>query len=250
MNTYIITGASRGIGFALVKQLITEGNELVCVARTKNNELIELANMKNVPLTFLQCDLANSQEVASLMDKVVQILNNTPQSVTLINNAGVIEPIGRAENNNPKKIATNIAVNLTAPMILTSTFINVFRDTKIDKKVINISSGAGRRAVSGWSSYCTSKAGLDHFTRVIDLEQQEEPYGVKAISLAPGIIDTEMQATIRQSNKKDFDSVETFIQYKEKGDLSSPEETAKKIISIMNRKDFKSLDPILHIRDF
>lgn len=250
MNTYIITGASRGIGFALAKQLIREGNELVCVARTKNGDLVELAQNQNVPLTFLQCDLSDSNEAVKLMDRIVQSLKNSPKSVTLINNAGIIDPIGRVENNDSAAVAKHISVNLTAPMILTSTFIDAFRNMKIDKKVVNISSGAGRRAISGWSSYCASKAGLDHFSRVVALEQQNVPYGVKVISLAPGIIDTDMQAKIRQSDKSEFESVETYIQYKKNGDLSLPEETAEKIIKIINRSDFDNLETILHIRDF
>src|SRR5690606_11750687 len=184
------------------------------------------------------------------MDKIIGSIKNSPSSVTLINNAGIIEPIGRVENNGAEKIAKNIAVNLTAPMILTSEFINTFRESNIDKKVINISSGAGRKPYSGWSSYCSSKAGLDHFTRVIDVEQRDKPYGVKAISLAPGIIDTDMQTKIRQSDKSDFERVETFIQYKEKGELSSPDQTAAKIIEIMKRTDFRLLDPILDLRNF
>jgi benzil reductase ((S)-benzoin forming) len=250
MHTYIITGASKGIGFSLAKQLIIEGNELICIARTTNEKLTQLAKAKNVPLTFIQCDLANLPDVANLMDKIIGSIKNSPSSVTLINNAGIIEPIGRVENNGAEKIAKNIAVNLTAPMILTSEFINTFRESNIDKKVINISSGAGRKPYSGWSSYCSSKAGLDHFTRVIDVEQRDKPYGVKAISLAPGIIDTDMQTKIRQSDKSDFERVETFIQYKEKGELSSPDQTATKIIEIMKRTDFRLLDPILDLRNF
>ena len=65
------------------------------------------------------------------------------------------------------------------------------------KRILNISSGAGRNPYEGWGAYCTTKAGLDHFSRVVAMEQANEQYPVEIVSIAPGIIDTDMQATIR-----------------------------------------------------
>ncbi|MCU9613514.1 (S)-benzoin forming benzil reductase [Caldibacillus lycopersici] len=248
MNTYIITGASKGIGLALSKLLLAEGNQLVCVARTINEELLSEAKEKNCPLTFLQADLSNTQDVELLMTKIRKELLEAPTSVALINNAGMIDPIGRVEDNPAELIDKSISVNLIAPMILCSAFIRTFENVTIEKKIINISSGAGRNPTTGWSSYCAGKAGLDHFTRVVAAEQQNIPFGVKAISIAPGIIDTGMQETIRSATKDDFEELDRFIQFKAQGMLSTPEQTAQKLVQLMESPKFSELEPILDIR--
>lgn len=250
MDVYFITGASKGIGFALSKQLINEDHILVCVARTKNEQLIQLAIQANCQINFITYDLMETSGIARLMHEMVTHVPKDAKTVTLINNAGVIEPIGPTEKNDHQKIADNIALNLTAPMLLSSAFIKQLSTLHIPKKIVNISSGAGRKIYSGWSTYCATKAGLDHYTRVVAKEQQEVPFGVKLISIAPGIIDTGMQATIRESEKADFALLDQFIAYKQRGLLSTPEETAQKLIELIHCATFHELDEILDIRDF
>lgn len=250
MHVFFVTGASKGIGFALCKELLQENHLIVCVARTKNKKLLQMAKESNTKLEFLEYDLGMSDDLEDLMKKMVRLIPEQPQSITLVNNAGVIDPIGRTENNAPEAIIKSIAVNLTAPMVLTSTFIKQLHNYSIPKRIINISSGAGRHPYSGWSSYCAGKAGLDHYTRVVFEEQKKVPNRVKVISVAPGIIDTGMQERIRQSDKQDFELIERFIEYKKEGMLSSPENTAKKLIKMIQSDDFNKLDPIVDLRDF
>lgn len=249
MEVFFITGASRGIGLALAKELLHENHILVCTARSKNEELIGLAEEKGVHLAFLKYDLAQTGGLEKLIDTMVSYIPNYPESVTLINNAGVIDPIGNTEDNSAGEIERSIAINLIAPMILTSAFIHRLKDAHVPKRVINISSGAGRHAYAGWSSYCAGKAGLDHYSRAVSLEQKREPYGVKIISVAPGIIDTDMQRRIRLTDKEHFELVDQFKGYKEKGLLSSPEETAKSLVQLMKHRDFSSVDVVLDLRN-
>lgn len=250
MHVYLITGASKGIGFALGKQLMKEDHFLICIARTKNEELIQLAKEKGGHVIFLEYDLAKIEGLHGLMDAVIDHMPNQYSSVTLINNAGVIDPIGRTEDNSPDAIKRSIDVNLTAPMVLSSAFIKRFKNNEIPKKIINISSGAGRNPYTGWSSYCAGKAGLDHYTRVVSDEQRNELHGVKIISIAPGIIDTGMQKKIRETDEKDFEHLDRFVEYKEHGLLSSPDETARKLIQVIDSKTFYKLDAIVDLRDF
>lgn len=249
MDVYFITGASKGIGLALSKELLNENHLLVCVARTKNESLIELAKEKNCSLTFLTYDLSEISKLDALMKEMVTQIPENAESVTLINNAGVIEPIGRVEDVAAEDVARSITINLTAPMILTSAFIKELKNKPLIKKVVNISSGAGRKEYSGWSSYCTGKAGLDHFSKVVAYEQKKERNGVKVISIAPGIIDTGMQEVIRSSKKENFELIDQFIDYKELGLLSSPEDTARNLVRVMNTDQFNELDVILDLRD-
>ncbi|CAM4052757.1 (S)-benzoin forming benzil reductase [Lederbergia lenta] len=249
MNVYLITGASKGIGLALSKELMSENNVLICVARTTNEELLQLGKEKECHIVFLEYDLVNIEGLEELIKTMVAHLPANPHSITLINNAGVVDPIGRTENNKAEGINKSITLNLTAPMVLSSAFIKHVKDYPIQKKIINISSGAGRNPYTGWSSYCASKAGLDHYTRVVSQEQDGEINGVKIISIAPGIIDTGMQEKIRSVDEKDFELVGRFIDYKEQGQLSSPEFTAQKLKRIIESKTFNKLDPILDLRE-
>ena len=148
------------------------------------------------------------------------------------------------------QMANAIALNLTAPMILANTFISSLKEFKGPKRIVNISSGAGRKAYEGWGVYCTTKAGLDHFSRVIALEQANAEHPVDIVSIAPGIIDTGMQETIRASKEEAFPLLDQFIDYKENGLLSSADQTAEKLIGFMENEDFKMVGPIADIRNF
>lgn len=249
MDVFFITGASRGLGLALSKELIDENSLLVCTARSKNEELIELAKKKGCKLAFLEFDLLETSKLEELMDEMISFIPEFPSSISLINNAGVIEPIGHTEDNSPAAIEKSIAINLTAPMILTSAFIQKLKDKHVPKRVVNISSGAGRHAYTGWSSYCAGKAGLDHYSNAVALEQKKEPFGVKIVSVAPGIIDTDMQKEIRGSDEREFELVDQFIEYKEKGLLSSPEETADKLARLIQHEKFYGMDVLLDLRN-
>lgn len=249
MDIYIITGASKGIGFALSKQLLRKNHHLICISRTKNEELEKIANQGDYPLYYIEQDLAQTDELSYLMERIWQVIPNDFETITLINNAGMIEPIGKVESLSSEAIANNIAVNLTAPMILTSMFINRLENKPIGKKIINISSGAGRHPYNGWSSYCAGKAGLDHFTRVVSNEQANKENEIKIISIAPGIIDTEMQEKIRSVKAEDFELVDKFIGYKENNQLQTADQTAKALIKLIQSPSFFQLPPVADLRN-
>ncbi|GIN74150.1 short-chain dehydrogenase [Bacillus sp. J14TS2] len=249
MDIYIITGASKGIGFALSKQLLQKDHLLFCISRTKNIELEELARKENCPLHYIEQDVAQTDEIPALMEQIFQAIPEECKSITLINNAGVIEPIGKVESHSPEAIATSISVNLTAPMILTSMFIKRVENRSVIKRIINISSGAGRQPYNGWSCYCAGKAGLDHFTRVVSEEQAKKENGVKIISIAPGIIDTGMQEKIRSVKAEDFELVDKFKGYKENNLLQTADQTAMSLIRLIQSPMFLQMDPIADIRN-
>lgn len=238
MDAFIITGASKGIGLALSKVLAKKGHEVFGIARTVPEEW---PGTKIFPF-----DLLDSLRIPELMQDIIGQMSPDCKSVTLINNAGTVVPIGYAGNNDAADISQSIALNLTAPMITSGAFISGTSDMSAKKRIINISSGAGRKAYEGWSSYCAGKAGLDHFSLCVEKEYDT----IKVLSVAPGIIDTDMQGKIRESSEADFPLIENFKHYKQEGLLSSPEDTAEKLLRLMEREDFEHLETILDIRDF
>lgn len=240
MDVYIITGASKGIGFELSKQLQFMGKKVIGVARTSPK------SAEN----FVTANLADTSQLHKLIANLISGNRKEATSFTLINNAGMVDPIGLIGGVEANGIAEAIAVNLTAPMILSNAFIAELENFIGAKRIVNISSGAGRNAYEGWGTYCTTKAGLDHFSRVVALEQEKVQYPVEIVSIAPGIIDTGMQETIRASDEDAFPLLNQFIHYKEQGLLSSAEQTAKKLIGFMENEDFKLVGPIADIRNY
>lgn len=240
MDVFIVTGASKGNGFELLKQLQAKGKKVIGIARTIP------ADVEG----FVAADLARTDNLDELMASLIDENRATATSFTLINNAGMVDPIGSIGSVNAEDIAKAIAVNLTAPVLLANAFISKLKDFEGLKRIVNISSGAGRNAYEGWGAYCTTKAGLDHFTRAVALEQANAKHPVDIVSIAPGIIDTGMQETIRVSSEDEFPLLDRFIHYKEQGLLSTAEETAKKLIAFMDNEDFKAVGPIADIRDF
>jgi len=241
MNVYIITGASKGIGFELAKQLGSEGHFVIGIART----ISKLDGVK-----FIRADLSETEKLEALMDEIIAVSPREAVSFTLINNAGMVDPIGLIGAINAEDITKAVALNLTAPMILSNTFIGTLKNFKGVKRIVNISSGAGRNAYEGWGTYCSTKAGLDHFSRVVALEQGSAEHPVDIVSIAPGIIDTGMQETIRRSREEAFPLLDRFIDYKEKGLLSSAEQTAGQLIAFMVNEDFKTVGATADLRDF
>ena len=241
MDVYFITGVSKGIGFELATQLSEKGNVVIGVARTKT----ELNGC-----VFIKGDLAETEQLENLLEVLFASVPENVASYTLINNAGVVDPIGLVGTVDTTEIANAIAINLTAPMILSNGFISRLKDFKGSKRIMTISSGAGRSEYEGWGTYCATKAGVDHFTRVIALEQSTEEYPVEIVSIAPGIIDTGMQERIRAAETKDFPLLERFIDFKEQGQLASAQKTAEKLINFMEAEEFATVGAIIDIRNF
>lgn len=216
MRQFFITGTSSGIGKALAEQALTEGHKVVGISR---RHTIEHENYKH-----FSYDLSDPENY-HLVNFAV---NKDAEEVILINNAGTlgdVKPVGRMD---PKSIERAYQINVVAPSILCHLFISQLGSQK--KKIINISSGAAQYPVPGWSTYCGSKAAIDLFTQVLVKDHPD----VQAWSIAPGIVDTEMQGEIRKMEEANFPDVERFKEYKEKGELDSPEGVANKLLSIID----------------
>jgi benzil reductase ((S)-benzoin forming) len=250
-HLYIITGASRGMGLALAEQLMAPDNRLLCISRKSNSSLQKTANEANVLVEQWQLDLADSVVAAKHLQAWLADFSSTPApfaSATLINNAGVIADIGPLSDAQATNLANAIRVGLEAPLQLCAAFLHGTRDWTSDKKILNISSGLGRRAMASQSAYCAAKAGMDHFTRCLAMDEALKTHGAKVCSLAPGVIDTDMQIQLRAADVAKFPDKAGFVAMKDTGQLSSPEQAAAKLITYLRRADFGS-NPVADVRD-
>src|SRR3990167_2386922 len=244
----ILTGASRGMGLAMAQQLLKSGNTLVCIARSTNADLAIEAKAAGVTIEQWQQDLSQGEQAAHKLQAWLQAQG--PQafaSATLINNAGMIPQIAPLSHSNVDDLATALRVGLEAPMQLTAAFLGATDSWTVPRKVLNISSGLGRRAMASQAAYCAAKAGMDHFTRCVALEEAHKPGGAKICSLAPGVIDTDMQAQLRGADAAAFPDRTSFVSLKDQGLLASPEAAATQVLSWLRRNDF-GVNPVADVR--
>ena len=225
MDLYIVTGASRGLGRAIATELSTERDTRVVA--------ISRAGMRDSPAwRDVRADLATEAGQAAAADAITAALEAEKwERAVLINNAGAVEPLAVIGRTDAAEIRRSIAVNLTAPFVLMNAFV-AGSTTVATRRVINISSGAGRRPISGSGAYCAGKAGLDMISRVAALEAESSTAPVTVCSLAPGIIETDMQAVARGASDEQFPSAPTFRSFKSENLLKTPEEVAHRILAL------------------
>jgi NAD(P)-dependent dehydrogenase (short-subunit alcohol dehydrogenase family) len=226
-RTVLVTGASRGLGAAAARILVEAGANVVMNARS------EEALQENAA----QFDSSSGQTLAIAGDVsqpdvcrqlVERALEHFGALHAIINNAGVLTPIAPIAETGPEAWRVNIEVNLLGPYYLTRFALPYLRQGQ--GRLINVSSGAAVRATEGWSAYCAAKAALNHFTRVLAAEEPQ----IVSLAVRPGVVDTEMQRTIREQGEAGMppDSHRRFVQYHTSGELLPPEAPGRALAAL------------------
>jgi benzil reductase ((S)-benzoin forming) len=226
MNLYIVTGTTRGLGRALADR----------IGRDPANELDALSRAPDAPIpggARIEVDLADGAAVERACDRVeARIRGKRYEKAVLVNNAGVVAPVGPLETLDGDALEHSIAVNVAAPLRLMVRFLRMTEEAAALRRVINLSSGAGRRPVAGWAAYCSAKAALDMASRVAALEAQARGRAIEVVSLAPGVIDTGMQGSVRALPPEQFADVERFRKMKADGILRPADDVAADILRL------------------
>lgn len=244
----IITGASRGLGRAIALGLIERDHRLLTIQRTPEPTLEAAARKRSVPIEQWAVDLADPLPVAQRLQAWVSALPRQDLSaLNLINNAALLVEPGPLSAADLLQLSRATRASLEAPLLLSAAFLAGSTDVAVPCKVLNISSGLGRFAMAGSAAYCAAKAGMDHFSRALALEEAEQARGAKVVSLAPGVIDTDMQVQLRGADPQMFSNQSRFAGLKSAGQLDSPETAAAKVIAVLERTDFGA-DPIADVR--
>lgn len=242
MHAYIITGASRGLGHALACHVAGLGHAVAGIARQAS------LSLEGDDIIAIDADLAGP-DAANAVRYALQLLPLTDcSSVTLINNAGTVAPIALAGHYPDEQVAQALTLNLVTPILTTNAFLAATAGLALSRRVLNISSGAARSAYPGWGVYGAGKAGLDHFSRVANLEQADNETPARIVALYPGVVDTDMQDTIRRSPAEAFPLLERFIGLKQDGQLTAPAVAAAKIIDFLDSAAFGDT-PVVDIRE-
>jgi benzil reductase ((S)-benzoin forming) len=250
----ILTGASRGMGLAMVRQLLAPDRLLLCLSRQLNDSLDAEALARGCTLLQWSQDLADPGSARLRLQTWLDGQDHRLlSSATLINNAGMIPRIGPLDDCPADELAAALRVGLEAPMQLTAAFLGatarwVDAGWQGPRKVLNISSGLGRYPMAAQAPYCAAKAGLDHFTRCSALDEARRPGGARLVSLAPGVIDTDMQTQLRAGDPAAFPDLQRFVSLQRDGQLSSPDEAAARLLAWLERPDFGE-QPVADVRD-
>jgi NAD(P)-dependent dehydrogenase (short-subunit alcohol dehydrogenase family) len=234
----LVTGASRGIGAAVVVELARLGIVPVLAVRRPDSAQDTVAAVKaqGIEALVVACHVEDLQQARSAVSATMDRFGRLD---ILINNAGVVDPMGPVGEVDAAQWDQAIRINLTGPYLMIDAALDALKKSPTGT-VINVSTGAAHAPRLGWSAYCSSKAGLAMLTRCLALEWG--PNGVAAFGLQPGMVDTGMQTQIRAAKVNEVSHVP-------REQLAKPERAAKLIAWLADQRPMDLNGQDLTIRD-
>lgn len=225
-GVFVVTGASKGLGRAIAILLAKNGDSVIAIARQSSElqEVGEVLKSLSTESIALPCDIGNHSDINSTTE---EILSRFKHISGIVHNAGTIIPIKGMLDASRSDWERAIHVNLIGVQDLTNSLEQIIGGEK-HTRIVTISSGAAKRSIHGWSSYCVSKAGLDMWTNC--LAEEGAKRNISALAIAPGIVDTGMQEEIRNADEVNFPLLSNFIDYHRNGELEKPETIAAKLL--------------------
>ena len=217
----VVTGASRGLGAGLASTFAEHGFRLGLCARTR----------PTAPPGAEALTVAADVTDAEALDRFGSMVIDRFGRIDLwVNNAGVLEPIDFLADADTAALAHHVDVNVKGVLFGSRTFARHVRQRDGTGVLVNMTSGASRTIYEGMAVYCASKAAVDMATQVV--AREEAPHGLLAYAVAPGVVDTDMQAQIRAADEADFPEVARFHQMAADGSFNSPAWVAAHLLAL------------------
>lgn len=240
--TAIVTGHSRGLGAAIAEHLLSRGTRVLGLSRHGNQSLATRFPGK---LEQQALDVADAAALQRWLDSGALRTFTAAGTPLLVNNAGVLQPIGPLDTQRPELVLRAAAVNVGAVLALSAAFVQATAGAS-ERRILHISSGAGRKPYAGWSIYCATKAAIDQHARCVALDRTPN---LLISSVAPGVVDTEMQAEIRASSDERFPDRPRFVAMHRDKALPSPEQTGGRLVEYL-LSDIFGREAVFDLRDF
>jgi NAD(P)-dependent dehydrogenase (short-subunit alcohol dehydrogenase family) len=189
-STVLVTGASKGIGLAVTTILLRKFKaNVVALSRKRTPELLALASDS---LLLVEGDVTDEAAVASAVDQALKTFNSLD---ALVLNAATLAPLCRVGDNTPlEEWKSHFDVNFFSLITALKLSLPALRKSEVGGRVVFVSSGAAVKGTAGWGPYNASKAAMNSLCRTL---AEEEP-DVISVALRPGMVQTDMQAALRQ----------------------------------------------------
>lgn len=227
----LVTGAGRGIGRAAALALAQAGAAVILAARSAD-ELHSVADEikhRGGRALAIPIDVSDPAQVDYLLVLALRAFNRID---ILVNNAALIQPLGKVWETSPTAWQKLIAVNVIGPYLCARAVIPQMLE-RGSGRIINLSSAAAERNLEGASAYTASKAALERFSGTLAVELNST--GIIVTTFRPGLVDTPMQADIRRTPAHLFPKVDVWEKYREEGQLRSPNGPARAIVWLASR---------------
>jgi NAD(P)-dependent dehydrogenase (short-subunit alcohol dehydrogenase family) len=231
MKSFIVTGASKGIGLSVTQILLNNGANVLGVGRS-NPTMASIAELlaRFPTFRYLQLDLSQPGSGATIHSEFIKHFEDIDGIVL---NAGVIQPITTIASANLDEWKRLMDINVFSQMELLQKCITSLRKQK--GSVVFVSSGASTEGYAGWGPYCVSKGA---FNLICGSLSKEEP-DITAVSIRPGVVDTEMQQVIRTEGADAMPTsfYDKFVGLKKNNQLLDPSQPGKAIASLCLHPD-------------
>ncbi len=218
LNLFIITGTTRGLGKSFYDVLNNDNNIIITINRKKIKYKNNNVNM------YMNLSKINMFKITEFEVLLENVLDKNIKKIIFINNAFTMGTLAKIDQLNNNEIQKNINVNLLSSILLIKSFINKTKYLSVEKKILNISSGAAKKAIDGWSIYCITKSAMEMLIDNINLEYKD----YKCFNIDPGVMDTQMQKDIRDF--KESDNNKYFVDLFKNKNLKDTYEIAKNIV--------------------
>ena len=217
----VVTGASRGIGKSIALELAAAGARVACLATRKANagEVVDAIAAQGGEAIPIGCRVENAREVAAAFEEVGELLGPT---TLLVNNAGVSNPMATLEMTE-ENWDEHMNVNCKAIFLCSQAAARQMKDDG-GGNIVNIGSILGRNAFPATLGYCSSKAAVDHMTRVMAIEWAR--YGIRVNCVVPGYVRTDLIDQLERDGKLDVTDLERRTPQRR---LGSGEDIAKAV---------------------
>lgn len=213
----ILTGATGGIGSAILKQISNKEYDICILSR---NNPSSNDNINQIKVDFANDNNGYLDEIRNWIVKHKNI-----SEVVIILASSVITPIN-AIGNMYGLIRDNIYINVLSQIQIIDIVTNIAQTKNCPVRIIQFDSGAAYRPVAGWSLYCSAKAYMSIFLRTL----AEERNDYKIVLFDPGVVDTGMQENIRNADVSVFKDRAIFLRYREDRKLNDPNEVAEFVV--------------------